>query len=320
MKRVPATPATILEAAQRLREGGLVAFPTETVYGLGADATSSRAVAAIYAAKGRPSFNPLISHVPHLEDAKRLARLGHVAERLARAFWPGPMTLVLPRSVDCPVSDLACAGLPTVAIRIPAHPVARALLEAVGRPIAAPSANTSGHVSPTQATHVADDFAADDVMIIDGGACDVGLESTVIDATGDVPVILRLGGIARADVEGALGISVRVATGEADTPASPGMLARHYAPRTALRLEAPAPEDGEAWLGFGPEPEEAHLARARLSLSATGDVLEAAANLFAALRALDEVQAHAIAVAPIPRHGLGEAINDRLRRAALGRS
>lgn len=315
----PVTPDSLAEAVARLRAGRLVAFPTETVYGLGADATDPRAVAAIYAAKGRPSFNPLIAHVAHLDDIARQGDLSPLAHRLAQAFWPGPMTLVLPRARTATVCELATAGLPTLALRIPSHPTARALLAAVGRPIAAPSANRSGHVSATQAAHVAADLAGVDVLILDGGPTAVGLESTVIDATGNRAVILRHGGIARAAIEAVTGMPVAVATGEAHMPASPGMLARHYAPQTPLRLDAEAPRAGEAWLGFGPDPAEAAGAVARLSLSPTGDDLEAAANLFAALRALDAAGASAIAVAPIPALGLGEAITDRLRRAALGR-
>ncbi len=315
----PLTPESLIEAAERLRAGKLVAFPTETVYGLGADATNPHAVAAIYAAKGRPSFNPLISHVPDLDHAAREGQLSPLARRLAEAFWPGPMTLVLPRAATSRVCDLATAGLSTLALRIPAHHGAHALLAAIGRPVAAPSANRSGHVSATSAAHVAADLAAVDVLILDGGPTQVGLESTVIDATGAEAVILRHGGIARAAIESVTGRPVQVATGEAHLPASPGMLARHYAPQTPLRLDAVNPHDGEAWLGFGPDPSEACTAAARLSLSRSGDMLEAAANLFAALRALDAAGARAIAVAPIPTQGLGEAINDRLRRAALGR-
>lgn len=315
----PVTPESLADAATRLRAGRLVAFPTETVYGLGADATNPRAVAAIYAAKGRPSFNPLISHVADLDHVARQGILSPLARTLAEAFWPGPMTLVLPRAPTSTVCDLATAGLPTLALRIPAHPTARALLAAADRPIAAPSANRSGHVSATSAAHVAEDLAGVDVLILDAGPTQVGLESTVIDATGAEAVILRHGGIARAAIEEVTGRLVAVATGEAHLPTSPGMLARHYAPRTPLRLDADAPRAGEAWLGFGPDPAEAADAAACLSLSPTGDLVGAAANLFSALRALDAMGASAIAVAPIPMRGLGEAITDRLRRAALGR-
>jgi L-threonylcarbamoyladenylate synthase len=316
---LPVTADSLAEAAARLRAGRLVAFPTETVYGLGGDATNPHAVAAIYAAKGRPSFNPLISHVADLEHVAREGRLSPLARTLAEAFWPGPMTLVLPRAETCSVCDLTTSGLPTLALRVPAHPTAHALLTAAGRPIAGPSANRSGHVSATAAAHVAEDLAAVDVLILDAGPTQVGLESTVIDATGDEAVILRHGGIARSAIEEVTGRPVPVATGEAHLPTSPGMLARHYAPQTPVRLNALAPLAGEAWLGFGADPADAADAVARASLSRTGDLLEAAANLFAALRALDTAGARAIAVAPIPAQGLGEAINDRLRRAALGR-
>ena len=315
----PVTPQSLAEAADRLRTGRLVAFPTETVYGLGADATDARAVAAIYAAKGRPSFNPLIAHVADIAAVAAQGRLGPLARRLAETFWPGPMTLVLPRAETCTVCELATAGLPTLGLRVPSHPIAHQLLAAVGRPVAAPSANISGHVSATSAAHVAEDLAAVDVLILDGGPTQVGLESTVIDVTGDIAVILRHGGIAREAIEAAVGARVEVARGEAHMPASPGMLARHYAPQTALRLDATTPRAGEAWLGFGPDPADAAQAIARATLSASGDLIEAAANLFAALRTLDSVGANAIAIAPIPATGLGEAINDRLRRAALGR-
>lgn len=313
------SPDNLSEAAARLRQGRLVAFATETVYGLGGDATNARAVAAIYEAKGRPSFNPLISHVADLAAVRAQARLTPLAEALAAAFWPGPMTLVLPRCEGSTICDLATAGLTSVAIRIPAHPAAHALLLALGVPIAAPSANRSGHVSPTRATHVAEDLAAEDVLVLDDGPTPVGLESTVIDATGAVPVILRHGGISRAAIEAVLGMRIEAATGEDHKPASPGMLTRHYAPQTPLRLEAEAPRVGEAWLGFGPERAPTSSAVAALSLSRTGDLVEAAANLFASLRTLDAAGARAIAIAPIPADALGEAINDRLRRAALGR-
>jgi L-threonylcarbamoyladenylate synthase len=309
-----ATPEAIAEAATALRSGALVAFPTETVYGLGADATNGRAIAALYAAKGRPSFNPLISHVAQMEAVAALARVTSVAERLAAAFWPGPLTLVLMKHPDCPVAELATAGLDTIAVRIPAHPVARALLRAAGLPIAAPSANRSGHVSPTTAAHVQADVGDRVAMILDGGPAPLGLESTVIDATGAEPVVLRLGAVAREDVSRVLGRPIAVASGDPSQPASPGMLARHYAPRARLRLDAHTVHAGEALLAFGaPVP---HHAGPMVNLSPTGDLMEAAANLFSAMRALDASGAAAIAVMPIPEQGLGEAINDRLRRAA----
>jgi L-threonylcarbamoyladenylate synthase len=302
-----------------LRGGGLVAFPTETVYGLGADATNGRAVAAVFEAKGRPRFNPLIVHVATLEAAAALAHLTEAGATLAQAFWPGPLTLVLAKREDCPVADLATAGLDTVAVRVPSHPVAQALLQAAQTPIVAPSANRSGHVSPTTAEHVAADFSTTGgehiAMILDGGTAPVGLESTVVDATGADPVVLRLGAVAREDIARVLGRPVALATGEEGKPASPGMLARHYAPAARLRLDATDVGEDEALLAFGHARVPGHPG-VMLNLSWSGDLVEAAANLFAALRTLDAAGAKAIAVMPIPEQGLGEAINDRLRRAA----
>jgi L-threonylcarbamoyladenylate synthase len=318
MTSQPATPEAITGAAALLRSGGLVAFPTETVYGLGADATSGLAVAGLYAAKGRPSFNPLIVHVPETAAALALAEMTPLGKALADAFWPGPLTLVLARRPNRIIADLATAGLDTVAVRVPAHPVAQALLRAANLPIAAPSANRSGHVSPTTAAHVAADLGDNVAMILDGGATPIGLESTVVDATGDTPVILRLGGVAREDIERVLGQPVAVAGEENVAPSSPGMLARHYAPATRLRLDALEVRNGEALLAFG-DKVPAHNGPI-INLSATGDLTEAAANLFAALRTLDASGVTAIAVMPIPAYGLGEAINDRLRRAAAAPS
>jgi L-threonylcarbamoyladenylate synthase len=313
MKVTKATPE-IAEAAAALLRGELVAFPTETVYGLGADATNARAVSAIFEAKGRPRFNPLISHVADVTAAGRLGKLTEHGRRLADAFWPGPLTLVLEKRPECPVADLATAGLATVAVRVPAHPIAQRLLAAANVPVAAPSANRSGHVSPTTAAHVAADLADRVAMILDGGPTAVGLESTVVDVTGKAPVILRLGGVSREAIAKVIGAPVELATGVADKPASPGMLARHYAPATRLRLNAVDVRDGEALLAFGPRmPSHAGPV---VILSASGDLAEAAANLFAALRTLDAAGATAIAAMPIPEEGLGEAINDRLRRAA----
>jgi L-threonylcarbamoyladenylate synthase len=317
----------IAAAAKALRGGALVAFPTETVYGLGADATNSRAVAAIFEAKGRPSFNPLIVHVATPDAAAELGQLTEAGSELARTFWPGPLTVVLRKRDGCPVAELATAGLDTIAVRVPGHPVAQALLNAAGVPIAAPSANRSGHVSPTTAAHVAEDLGDRVAMILDGGAAPIGLESTVVDATGPEPVVLRLGAVAREDIARVLGRPVAVATGEAHTPASPGMLARHYAPAARLRLNATDVHPGEALLAFGSAQVPRHEGP-MLNLSWSSDLIEAAANLFSALRALDAAleaagQAapeasgpKAIAVMPIPEQGLGEAINDRLRRAA----
>jgi len=311
---VAVTSGSIDAAAKALRAGALVAFPTETVYGLGADATNGRAVAAIFAAKGRPRFNPLIVHVP---DRERVAELGQpppFGQRLAEALWPGPLTLVMAKRPDCGIADLTTAGLDTIAVRVPSHPVAQALLRAVGRPIAAPSANRSGHVSPTTAAHVAADLSEHVAMILDGGPSSLGLESTVVDVTGEQAVVLRLGAVAREDIARVLGHPVVVAQGDPDKPASPGMLVRHYAPATRLRLEASEAGSGEALLAFGGNVPR--HAGPTINLSAAGDLTEAAANLFSALRALDRAGATAIAVMPIPEEGLGEAINDRLLRAA----
>ncbi|RTL55345.1 MAG: threonylcarbamoyl-AMP synthase [Bradyrhizobiaceae bacterium] len=308
-------------AASCLAGGGLVAFPTETVYGLGADATNADAIARLYLAKGRPSFNPLIAHVGTLAAAKKIARFNEHSLKLAQSFWPGPMTLVLPKAESCPVSDLATAGLETVAVRIPAHPVARDILEAFGKPVVAPSANVSGHVSPTTAQHVSDDLSGRIDLIVDGGPVDVGVESTIVGCFGE-PVLLRPGGLPRAEIERVLGAPLAQPTEEADTsdahPLAPGMLASHYAPHTPVRLKASHLEPGEVLLAFGPALSGADPLRV-LNLSPRGDLIEAAANLFGHLRLLDAREARAIAVMPIPDDGLGEAINDRLRRAAVPR-
>ncbi len=310
----PATADAITDAAAALREGRLVAFPTETVYGLGADATNARAVAAIFEAKGRPRFNPLISHVADAEDAARFAVLGTEAKALAAAFWPGALTLVLNKRADCPVADLATAGLDTVALRVPSHPVARALIRAAGRPIAAPSANRSGHVSPTTAAHVGADLGDKVAVILDDGPCAIGLESTVVDVSGGAPTLLRAGGVTREAIEAILGVSLALHS-DADRPSSPGQLASHYAPRATVRLNATVARAGEALLAFGPTV-PAHSGPS-INLSASGDLVGAATSLFAALRELDASGAPTIAVMPIPETGLGEAINDRLRRAAV---
>jgi len=306
-----ATPGAISRAAELLRGGHLVAFPTETVYGLGGDATDEHAVAEIFAAKGRPRFNPLIVHIPGLAEAETLAIFDKRAQKLAARFWPGPLTLVLPRRSDSRLSLLCSAGLDTVAIRAPAHPVAQALLHETGGPIAAPSANRSGRVSPTEAAHAADELGNDVAMILDGGRTPVGLESTVLDLSAEAPVLLRPGGVTLEQLTDLLGPVAAPAGGR---PKSPGMLASHYAPSLPLRLEAVQARPGEALLAFGPEapPGFAEV----LWLSRTGDLAEAAANLFSMLRRLDRPPFTAIAVMPIPEHGLGRAINDRLRRAA----
>ena len=299
------------EAARILRAGGLVAFATETVYGLGADATDETAVAKIFAAKGRPRFNPLISHVPDVETAFTLGQATGAARAVAQAFWPGPLTLVLRRAEGCPIAWLTSAGLETVAIRVPGKPDARALLAEVGRPIAAPSANRSGRVSPTNAAHVAaEDFDGLD-LILDGGACTVGLESTVLDVSGETPRLLRPGSVTREQIEALVG-PIELA-GHGDAITAPGMLASHYAPAAPVRLNATELRDGEVGLDF------AGQLGAAADLSPSGDPVEAAANLFALLRALDRPGVTAIAVAPIPEAGLGAAINDRLRRAAAPR-
>jgi L-threonylcarbamoyladenylate synthase len=307
----------IARAAELLRGGRLVAFPTETVYGLGADARNGRAVAGIFEAKGRPRFNPLIVHVTGLEAAERLVELPDAARRLARAFWPGPLTLVAPLRSGTGIADLVSTGLPTLAVRVPAHPLARALLEAFGGPVAAPSANRSGQVSPTTAAHVVQALGGRIAAILDGGACPVGLESTIVGFDGDHPVLLRPGGLTIEAIEQAIGSEVRFNLGDAIT--APGQLASHYAPGARLRLNAARPEPGEAWLGFGPDP--SGISGPSLNLSPGGDLTEAAANLFAHLRDLDAMLASGgtIAVAPVPGHGLGRAVNDRLARAAAPR-
>jgi L-threonylcarbamoyladenylate synthase len=303
----------ISKAADVLRGGGLVAFPTETVYGLGADATDDLAVARVYEAKGRPSFNPLIVHVTDLSAAKRLGHFDESSESLARTFWPGPLTLVVPRTDDCNVSRLASAGLDTIALRVPKHDVALALLKSFGGPVVAPSANPSGRISPTTAQHVRDGLSGMIDVVLDGGSCAVGLESSVVRVIDGGPYLLRAGGIPREVLEQALGRKVMTPT-RFNALHSPGQLASHYAPRAALRLDAAQPDAGEIYLGFGPYAYGPH------SLSLHGDLTEAAANLFRMLHAIDALEPLAIAVAPIPEHGLGEAINDRLRRAAVPRT
>ncbi|MBX9635071.1 MAG: threonylcarbamoyl-AMP synthase [Magnetospirillum sp.] len=308
-----ASPAAIAEAGGLIRDGRLVAFPTETVYGLGGDATNDRAVAAIFEAKGRPSFNPLIVHVADAADAEALVVVDDRARAIMARFWPGPLTLVLPRADHSAVSLLASAGLDTIAVRMPDHPIARALIRAAGRPIAAPSANRSGAVSPTLAEHVAESLGARVGLILDGGPCRVGVESTVLDLSGERPALLRPGGVPVEALELALGCVLIRPTDHADAPKSPGMLASHYAPSVAVRLNASHGLPGEALLALGD-------AAGTLNLSPSGDLEEAAANLFAMLRALDRPEFTGIAIMPIPEHGLGLAINDRLRRAAAPRT
>ncbi|MFM8745422.1 MAG: L-threonylcarbamoyladenylate synthase [Aestuariivirga sp.] len=303
----------IAAAAQALREGGLVAFPTETVYGLGADATNNAAVASVYAVKGRPSFNPLIVHVDSAEAAFRLGQFSAEARTLAERFWPGPLSIVVPRAPDCPVSLLASAGLDSIALRVPAHPMALDLLKAVERPVVAPSANPSGRISPTSPDHVRRHLRDKVAMVLDGGRCKVGVESSVVSFLEDGPRLIRHGGIPRAEIEKALGHAVAVET-HAVRPHAPGQLTSHYAPRAELRLNAEGPRAGEAYLGFGPLHSHGPW-----TLSRTGELVEAAANLFRLLHEIDATGVARIAVAPVPHHGLGEAINDRLMRAAAPR-
>jgi L-threonylcarbamoyladenylate synthase len=320
---LPANEAAVATAAHCLSQGGLVAFPTETVYGLGADAANPAAIARLYQAKGRPLFNPLIAHVGDIAAGIRIAHFDATATALAEAFWPGPLTLVLPKTRDCAVADLATAGLDTVAVRVPAHPVARAILLAFGGPVVAPSANLSGHVSPTSAEHVHSDLKGRIDLIVDGGAVAVGVESTIVGCF-DTPMLLRPGGLPRGEIERVLGRALAQPPEDADSdtgqPLAPGMLASHYAPRTPVRLNVERIEAGEALLAFGPGlVAGVEAAAAVMNLSARGDLNEAAANLFGYLRALDTRGTRVIAVMPVPHHGLGEAINDRLRRAAVGR-
>lgn len=309
--------AAISEAAGILRAGGLVAFPTETVYGLGADATSDEAVAGIFAAKARPSFNPLIVHVTDVAAAAAHVVFTAMAEKLTAAFWPGALTLVLPRRADCRISLLCSAGLDSLGLRAPAHPVAQALLAACGRPLAAPSANRSGRISPTTATHVAESLGVRVPLILDGGSCPVGLESTVLDLTGARPQLLRPGGLSREEIEAVTG-PISLADGESpERPSAPGQLESHYAPGLPLRLAAESVGPREALLAFGPEAPQG--AAVTVNLSPESNLRQAAARLFAALHELDRPELEAIAVMPIPDQGLGLAINDRLRRAAAPR-
>ncbi len=302
---------SVTAAAQLLRAGRLVAFPTETVYGLGADARNDNAVAAIFQAKNRPAFNPLIVHVPNLEAARVIAEFPDQATRLAEAFWPGPLTLVVPLRPDSGLSPLVTAGLDTVAIRIPEHPLARALLTDFGGPVAAPSANPSGKISPTRPEHVLSGLAGRIAAVLDAGPCPVGLESTIVGFA-PRPTLLRPGGLPAEIIARCLGARLAGAIPGSATPSAPGQLASHYAPTAPVRLNATDRRKGEAFLGFGPIAGD-------INLSPTADLAEAAANLFSALRALDDAGARAIAVAPIPDTGLGAAINDRLRRAAAPR-
>lgn len=323
-KIVPADLQHITAAAKALQRGELVSFPTETVYGLGGDATNDQAVASIYEAKGRPSFNPLIVHVGSLSAAADYGDLSPEAVALARKFWPGPLTLVVPRRPKCRLSLLVSAGMDSVALRVPAHPTAQALLMLSERPLAGPSANPSGRISPTTAQHVEEGLGDKVAMILDGGPCSIGVESTVISLLDDTPSLLRPGGISVEEMEAALGRKIEVAPQVGDVDGglhgapllSPGRLLSHYAPDRPVRLNATSAAPGEALLAFGPN---APQAKVMLNLSTTGNLKEAAANLFAMLRALDRPDVTGIAVMPVPAVGLGIAINDRLTRAAAPR-
>lgn len=314
---VAADEPSIRRAAQLLREGRLVAFPTETVYGLGANAADNRAVARIFEAKGRPRFNPLIVHVTSIAAAGEIGIFNEMGRRLADQLWPGPLTLVVVKKPRAVIGDLVTAGLETIAIRVPRHPIARQLIDVFGGPIAAPSANRSGHVSPTRAEHVEADLGDSVAMVLDGGPVEVGLESTIVDTTGEVPRLLRPGGIPRDVIEKASRCPVSTAQlSSATAPMAPGMLESHYAPRAVVRINCVSPRPDEALLAFGRAPPHPGPT---INLSETGDLVEAAANLFSALRALDATKSSSIAVMPIPHTGLGEAINDRLRRASSPR-
>ncbi len=317
-----ASAKSISAAANFLRAGKLVAFPTETVYGLGGDATNSEAVAHIFEAKGRPAFNPLICHVSDIEAAREIAAFSLLAEKLAAAFWPGPLTLVLPRAAPSPVSQLVSAGMDTIAVRVPANETAQALLRAVGRPVAAPSANASGSISPTRAAHVVASLGDKIDVVLDGGTCDIGLESTILLCVGDKVSLLRSGGLETGKIEKILGSKILSASPDdaENKPLAPGRLKSHYAPRTKVRTDISRVEQGESLLAFGSDlPEGSENARAMLNLSDTGNLVEAAANLFDFLHQLDETGASTIACAKVPETGLGVSINDRLRRAAAPR-
>ncbi len=307
-------PQNMQKAAQIIKDGGLVAFPTETVYGLGANAYDAKAVASIFAAKGRPTFNPLISHIADIDFLKNYVEVDERALALAHKFWPGPFTMVLKRKEHNTAIDLACAGLPTATVRMPNHPVALELIRLSGVPIVAPSANRSQTISPTTAEHVAESLGDKVDMILDGGKCAVGVESTIVDVTGKEVFLLRAGGIAKEDIEDFLHEKVFISHGDPNKPSSPGQMLRHYAPEHRFRINVEEPEDGEFYIGFG------YSQRADLNLSVTADLHEAAANLFAYMRLADNMAGEkGIAIAPIPEEGLGLAINDRIRRASYAK-
>ncbi len=304
------TEENIKKAAQVILDGGLVAFPTETVYGLGADVYNAKAVANIFAAKQRPHFDPLISHIAEVDFLREYAATDERVFALAKRFWPGPLTMVLNRIEENPSIDLACSGLRTLTVRMPNHPTALALIKAAGVPIVAPSANKYQSISPTTAQHVADGLGDKVDMILDGGACAVGVESTIIDLTGKNAVLLRAGGTAKEDIEEFLGEKIIVSSGNPDLPTAPGQLLRHYAPKNTLRINIQNPDNDEFYIGFGKYD-------GNLNLSKSGNLAEAASNLFAFLRIADEKAIYGkIAIAPIPTTGLGLAINDRIKRAS----
>jgi L-threonylcarbamoyladenylate synthase len=296
-----------------LRDGGAIGLPTETVYGLAGDAANPKAIAKIFAIKNRPQFNPLISHVTGIEMAQEYGVFSDVAQKLARAFWPGPLTIVVPRRADCKVCDLACAGLETVAIRAPKHEIAHSIIKQFGKPIAAPSANISGSISPTSAQDVMDELGSRIEIVVDGGQCEIGLESTVVAVNGGQITLLRHGFIGKEELQIAAAVKVQLANlHDESSPKSPGMMLRHYAPKTRVRLNATSASMDEIFLSFGPEPET--VLGNIIELSPKSDLIEAAANLYLAMRSADKMAASGIAVAPIPNIGIGTAINDRLSR------
>lgn len=305
------TTENIRQAAEVIINGGLVAMPTETVYGLGANVYNAKAVASIFEAKGRPAFNPLISHIADLDFLPTYAKVDERVMSLTKQFWPGPLTFVLPRLDDNPAIDLACAGLKTITVRMPRHPIALALIKASGVPIVAPSANRSQSISPTTAQHVAESLGDRVNMILDGGACQVGVESTIVDVTGKDVVLLRAGGVSVEDLEEFLNEKVLISHGNPDLPSSPGQMLKHYAPKHNLRINAETVAEDEFLIGFG------NVNNAQLNLSPSGDLCEAASNLFAYLRQADETSTYQrLAMSPIPETGLGLAINDRIKRAS----
>lgn len=312
--------AEFAKAVQLLRDGELVAIPTETVYGLAADATNGEACAKIYEAKGRPEFNPLISHLPDYETTRQHGLFNDDAHKLAQSFWPGPLTLVLPRKAGSPISELVSAGLNTVALRVPASPLMQALSNAVGHPLAAPSANLSGQISPTTGQDVVQDMAGRVAMVIDTGPTTIGLESTIVACIGENPILLRPGGIPEEDLVQVLGRAIARAESNDDAPEAPGMLSSHYAPHARIRLNVSNVGSHEGLLAFGPSlPANAGNCRKVFNLSEKSDLREAASRLFAGLRSLDASGVEQIAVMPIPNAGLGDAINDRLKRASAPR-